>query len=313
MDDHMLLDSAGVFGDQVAHHRGELFAHCYRMMGTVDEAEDALQEALTRAWEGRHTFRRSISFRAWLFRIATNVCLNAIEHRKRDHVEPGPCPNDLLAGIASPDSGPEARFDTHESVSLAFLTVLQVLPPRQRAVLLLRDVLAFRGAEVALLLGTTVQSVNSLLQRARATLQTGYARPAKTPDPSNLLQRYVRAWEAADVAGLVALLREDAVLSMPPKPPVVGGRTIGEFLSAAIFPIAPMRLIDARANDGPAFAAYRQEPSGNRATLFALLVIGSDGHVISRIHAYSDPRVLSRFGLRSWMNIKTLVTRSAGT
>src|SRR2546427_7928364 len=115
----MLLDSAEVFGDQVAHHRSELFAHCYRMLGTVDEAEDALQEALTRAWQGRHTFRRSISVKAWLYRIATNVCLNAIEVRRRDRVEAGPCPDELLAGIASPDTGPDARYDAHESVSLA--------------------------------------------------------------------------------------------------------------------------------------------------------------------------------------------------
>jgi RNA polymerase sigma-70 factor (ECF subfamily) len=295
MDDHMLLDSAEAFGGQVAHHRGELFAHCYRMMGTVDEAEDALQEALTRAWEGRHTFRRAISFRAWLFRIATNVCLNAIERRKRDRVEPGPCPDDLLLGIASPESGPEARYDTHESVSLAFLTVLQVLPPRQRAVLLLRDVLAFRGAEVADLLGTSVEAVNSLVQRARATLQTGYTPPARTPNTSNLLQRYVRAWEAADVAGLVALLREDAVLSMPPKPRVAGGRAIGEFLSGSIFPIAPMRLIEAHANQSTAFVAHVQRQSGFAP--FALLVIDAEDHLVSHIHAYADPRVLDRFHL----------------
>src|SRR5690349_14593544 len=126
----MLLESADLFGDQVAGYRSELFAHCYRMLGTVDEAEDALQEAL---------------IRAWLYRIATNTCLNAIEARKRDLVEPGPCPDALLTGIASTEAGPEARYDSHESISLAFMTVLQVLPPRQRAVLLLRDVLALRG------------------------------------------------------------------------------------------------------------------------------------------------------------------------
>src|ERR1700674_1325285 len=126
----MLLDSAEVFEDQAAHHRSELLVHCYRMLGAIDEAEDAVQETLARAWQGRQTFRRSISLRAWLYRIATNVCLNAIEQRKRGQLEPefsiGPCPDDLLLGMPSPEIGPEARYDSHESVSLAFLTVLQV-------------------------------------------------------------------------------------------------------------------------------------------------------------------------------------------
>jgi RNA polymerase sigma factor (sigma-70 family) len=288
----MLLESADVFGDQVAGHRGELFAHCYRMLGTVDEAEDALQEALMRAWQGRHTYREQISFRAWLYRIATNTCLNAIEARKRDRVEPGPCPDGLLAGIASADSGPEARYDTHESVSLAFLTVLQVLPPRQRAVLLLRDVLAFRAEEAARLLETSVQAVNSTLQRARGTLRRSYVRP-RLASSSHLLERYVRAWETADVVGLVALLREDAVLTMPPKPAVVGARAIGSFLAESIFPMAPMRLVGARANQSPAFGMYVQE------RLFALLVIDGDGERIARIHAFADPRVLARLELKS--------------
>src|SRR4030081_1517871 len=161
----MLLESAEDFGDQVAHFRSELLVHCYRMLGTIDEAEDAVQDTLGRALRGRQTFRRSISLRAWLYRIATNVCLNAIELRKRGRVEPGPCPDNLLTGIASSETGPEARYDAHEAVSLAFLTVLQVLPPRQRAVLLLRDVLAFRAAEAAALLEMSVPGVTSALQR----------------------------------------------------------------------------------------------------------------------------------------------------
>src|SRR5438046_7856603 len=165
----MLLESAQGFGDAVAQYRTRRFSRCYRMMGSVDEAEDALQEALTRAWAGRDTFRRSISFRAWLFRIATNVCLNAIDSRKRGRVEPGPCPDDLLAGVASPEIGPEARYDSHESVSLACLTVIQLLLPRQPAVLVLRDVLTFSASTVTGLLATSVQSVHSTLQRATAT------------------------------------------------------------------------------------------------------------------------------------------------
>src|SRR6266853_1804036 len=225
----MLLDSAEEFGDQATQHRGELLIHCYRMLGTIDEAEDAVQETLARAWRGRQTFRRSVSLRAWLYRIATNVCLNAIEQRKRDRVEPGPCPDDLLVGIASPETGPEARFDLHESISLAFLTVLQVLPPRQRAVLLLRDVLALRAA---------------------------------------------------------------AVLAMPPMPAVIGSGPIVSFLAESIFSMGPMRLTASRAaNRAPAFALYV------RRALFALLVHASDGHQVTRIDAFADPRVMARFDL----------------
>lgn len=308
MGDRMLLDSAEAFGDQVAHHQSELLVHCYRMLGTIDDAEDAVQEALARAWKGRHTFRRSISFRAWLYRIATNVCLNLIALRKRNRFEPGlavgPCPDDLLTGIAAPEIGPEARYDVHESISLAFLTVLQLLPPRQRAVLLLRDVLTFHAVEVAALLDMSVPAVNSALQRARATLRGSYRSSEQTPStvtagrpsPRNLLERYVRAWEAADVAGLVALLRADAVLTMPPKPTVIGARPIGDFLAESIFTIGPMRLFDAYANRSAAFAACLQR-ADNRLAAFALLVIAGDGDQITHIHAFSDPRVLARFDL----------------
>jgi RNA polymerase sigma-70 factor (ECF subfamily) len=286
----MLLDSAQVFGDQSAQYRSELLVHCYRMLGTIDEAEDAVQETLARAWQGRETFRRSISLRAWLYRIATNVCLNAIEQRKRDRLEPGPCPDHLLIGIAAPDTSPEARYDVRESISLAFLTVLQLLPPRQRAVLVLRDVLAFRATEVASLLEMSVPAVTSALQRARATLRGSYG-PRGVSVPGDLLERYVRAWEAADVAGLVALLREDAVLAMPPMPTVIGRGPMVSFLAESIFSMGPTRLGESRANGGPAFALYV------RRALFALLVIASDGHQITRIDAFADPRVMALFDL----------------
>jgi RNA polymerase sigma factor (sigma-70 family) len=169
------LDSIDDFGSQVAQHRSELLVHCYRMLGTVDEAEDAVQDALARAWAGRHTFRRSISFRAWLYRIATNVCLNAIGARKRHRVDIGPCPDDLLTGIATPDAGPEASYAARESVSLAFLAVLQLLPPRQRAVLLLRDVLAFHAAEIATLLEMSVPAVNRRRRLLRLRRQSRWS------------------------------------------------------------------------------------------------------------------------------------------
>jgi RNA polymerase sigma-70 factor (ECF subfamily) len=294
----LLGESAEAFGDLADRYRGELLVHCYRMLGTIHEAEDAVQDTFARAWQGRQTFRRSISFRGWLYRIATNVCLNAIERRKRDPVEIGPCPDYLLTGVASTETGPEARYDAHESISLAFLAVLQLLPPRQRAALLLRDVLVFQAGEVAALLDMSVQAVNSALQRARATLRSNYSPPgpvtAEQHNPRNLLERYVRAWEAEDVAGLVALLREDAVLSMPPKPMVTGSAQIGEFM-AGFFEAMPMRLVDAHANGSPAFVAYAQAPAGGRFLQFALLVIEFDAHHITHIAAFTDPRVLARF------------------
>src|SRR5207245_7649965 len=167
---------------------------------------------------------------------------------------------------------------------------------RQRAVLLLRDVLTFRAAEVAALLEMSVKAVNSSLQRARATLRGTY-RPTRDLRATNLLERYVRAWEAADVAGLVALLREDAVLSMPPKPMVTGAGQIGNFIGKAIFTIAPMRLLAAQANGSPAFAAYTRERGSNRFVPFALLVISTDDRQITQIDAFADPRVLARFEL----------------
>ena len=300
----MLLDSVDDFGNQATLYRSELLVHCYRMLGTVDEAEDAVQDALTRAWQGRQTFRRPISVRAWLYRIATNVCLNAIRLRQRDRVEPGPCPDNVLAGIAPPESGPEARYDARESISLAFLTVLQLLPPRQRAVLLLRDVLTFRAAEVAALLDMSVTAVNSALQRARVTLRSAYSpresaftMTAEPANPRNLLERYVRTWEDADVAALVALLREDAVLRMPPKPTVIGAQRIGDFLEESIFANGPTRLIEAHANGNPAFALYIKGPADTRFVAFALLVLATDGHQITQLTAFADPRVLARFDL----------------
>jgi RNA polymerase sigma-70 factor, ECF subfamily len=309
MDQSMLLEqSADSFGNLVSQHRRELVVHCYRMLGTIDEAEDAVQEAFARAWRGRQTFRRSISLRAWLYRIATNVCLDAIELRKRDRIELGltigPCPDHMLIGVSQPEAGPEARYDAHEAVSLAFLTVLQLLPPRQRAVLLLRDVLALRASEVGALLELSVPAVNSALQRARATLRAGHGprgqssikAPAARPN-LRLLERYVRAWESADVNGLVTLLRDDAVLAMPPKPMVIGATQIGRFLTEAIFARGPMRLLEARANFSPAFAAYAQQPGDSRFALFALLVIAGDERHITHIDAFSDPRVLERLDL----------------
>ena len=305
------------FGALIDPRRHELLIHCYRMLGSMDDAEDAVQDALTRAWLGRDTFVRSISFRAWLYRIATNACLNAIERRTRSRRADGaahavvPVPDEVLAGLAAWDRGPEARYDARESVSLAFLTVLQLLPPRQRAVLLLRDVLALRATEVAALLEISVPAVNSALQRARATVRArlvpadegtaGDATADGSPLPSQvqaLLDRYVRAWEAADIAGLVRLLREDALLAMPPMPSVAGNRAIGTFLAEVIFAgRGGRRLLRTGANGQPAFVAYSQAADGGPFRAVSLLILTIRSDVVARLDAYADPAIIARFGL----------------
>ncbi len=305
----LVAGSAETFGQLVDPHRRELLVHCYRMLGSLDDAEDAVQDALAHAWRGRNTFQRNISLRAWLYRIATNACLDAIERRKRgrgreENLGVGPFPDHMLGEAAA---GPEARYDARESISLAFLTALQVLPPRQRAVLILRDVLSWHSAEVAELLEMSVPSVNSALQRARTSISQRYA-PAvgaattrASADPGHLrslVERYVRAWESADIAGLVALLRDDAVLSMPPGAQVAGARSIGAFLASSVLGGGGHRhLVPMSANGGPAFVAYASSGAGDplRALTVLLLEVGEQG--IGRIYAFFDPRLFARFGV----------------
>jgi RNA polymerase sigma-70 factor, ECF subfamily len=313
--------SAESFGAMVDPHRRELLVHCYRMLGSIDDAEDAVQEAMANAWRGRATYQRDISFRAWLYRIATNACLDAISRRKRGRASEeslgvGPYPDELLGGVSA---GPEARYDQRESISLAFLTVLQVLPPRQRAVLILRDVLSWHAAEVAVLLDLSVPAVNSALQRARGTVAERYRPRPRIADGAGatsgpdagplraLLDRYVRAWEAADIPGLVALLRDDAVLSMPPGAAVTGATAIGAFLAATVLARGGRRrLVPTRANGGPAFIVYgpgtadaaRTAAASGSAPIRALAValLQADGQRVARIDAFFDPRLFARFG-----------------
>ena len=305
-----LIDgSAEAFGELTSPYRRELLVHCYRMLGSIDDAEDAVQETLVRAWHGRNTFQRAISFRAWLYRIATNACLDAIERRKRgrggeESLGVGPFPDDVLEEASA---GPEARYDSHESISLAFLTALQLLPPRQRAVLILRDVLSWRAAEVAELLDMTVSAVNSALHRARTTVARQYAPAnAATDHPPvgepgrlrSLLDRYVQAWEAADVAGLVALLRDDAVVSMPPGLAITGREEIGAFLAESVFTDGMrIRLIPIRANGGPGFAVYSGSGPDAPLRAYAVLLLDVDGSSIARMSVFADQRLIARFGL----------------
>ena len=304
----ILGDSAEAFGARTSTFRRELIVHAYRMLGSIDDAEDAVQDALTRAWRGRATFQRSISLRAWLYRITTNACLDMIEQRRRapslihdDGI--GPIPDEVL-GDASAE--PEARYDAHESVSLAFLTALQLLPPRQRAVLILRDVLAWQAVEVGELLEISVSAANSALHRARTTISSQYDRPnriaARLPaaEPGGLralLERYVRAWETAAVAGLVALLREDAVVSMPPAVLIRGREAIGAFLADSVFAGGVrIRLVPINANRMPAFALYSVVGAG-ALQLYALLVVDVSATTVDRMSVFTNPRLEARFGL----------------
>ncbi len=305
------------------YHR-ELQVHCYRMLGSFQDAEDALQDTLLAAWQSLGGFEGRASLRTWLYRIATNRCLNARRSASRrpakewdmPHVEPPeptrlgevvwlqPYPDTLLEGAIDVPLGPEARYEQTEAISLAFVTALQVLPPRQLAVLILRDVLGFHANEVADMLDSTVESVNSALKRARASLQrrlppTAEREPAPAPDSTSeqaLVAEFVRTYESGDLDALVALLTDDVFLSMPPIPLEYQGRDVVARLFASIFGSGRrVDLVPTRANGQPAFGVYLRAPTGIRhgTGLFVLTLTGD------RICAFTrfDNSVLPWFGL----------------
>ncbi len=314
----------------ITPYRRELVVHCYRMLGSLDDADDMVQETFLRAWRKLDSFEGRASLRAWLYKIATNATLDALS-RRRPRIMPvnAFAPADPRATLPAPSreavwleplpdeyvdqqvgANPEARYELRESVTLAFLAVLQHLPGRQRAVLILRDVLGYGAAEAGALLDMTTVAVNSALQRARATMQQRlgeHDRSARAnPDLRDertavLLSRYVQAWEAMDARGLVALLREDATLSMPPIPAWYRGRAdIAAFLTRHLFngSQARMRLLPTRANGCPAFAVYQDTDTGvyrpaalHVLTLSGGLIAGLDDFIVS------DGRPFSRFGL----------------
>ena len=312
------------FADLVAPYLHELHVHCYRMLGSFQDAEDVMQEVLVRAWRHLGRFEHRSSPRQWMYRIATNRCLT---FRARAAPAPGfgagpapPPPNapdvEVVALQPYPDSrlgvlpayDPQARYDLRESVDLAFLAAIQLLPARQRAVLLLRDVLAFSAAETAGLLDTTVAGVNSALQRGRAALQehraAGRLRPDRPAASSaverSILHRYLAAWRACDIAALVALLREDALLTMPPFPLAYRGReAIAQFLATvpAGGRLDQITLVPTRANVQPAVAAYIRDPGGRRATAYGIMVLTIDGTAIGEITGFADPALFPFFSL----------------
>lgn len=324
------------FASLTEPYRRELHVHCYRILGSLHEAEDMVQETFLRAWRRLDTFAGRAPFRAWLYKIATNACLDALDrlprralpnatHPAADPHAPlvpsitelvwlEPFPDDWLTEAAS---SPEARYTAHESISLAFLAALQNLPPRQRAVLILSDVLDWRANEVAELLELTVSAVNSALHRARVTLAQRYhgrehEQWAASPDEQTraLLHRYVSAWENADVVGLVALLKEEAVLMMPPSSAWYAGRAaVGEFVAATIFAAAsPMfsgeargrwRLLPTRANGQFAWAIYQRDDAAQPTTYraFGLQVVTLAHAHMAEITVFIRPEVVARFGL----------------
>ena len=311
----------------VENHRRELHAHCYRMLGSLHDAEDALQDTLLRAWRGLPEFSGRGSLRGWLYRIATNACLDAISRRSRrvlpiDYgpsstpssgngeplvesvwIEPYP---DEAIGLADGYAGPDARYEQREAVELAFVASLQHLPATQRAVLILRDVLGFSAREVAETLETSVASVNSAMQRARRAVeqrlpersQQETLRTLGDEQMRKLVEDYLEAWTRADVDALKALLAEDAVFSMPPWPTWWrGAETIAGFSRTAVNLCPDTRTLSVRANGQLAVAAYGLDPDTERYTPTAIDVYTLQDGRIKEITAFVMPELFVHFGL----------------
>jgi RNA polymerase sigma-70 factor (ECF subfamily) len=305
--------------------RRELHTHCYRMLGSLQDAEDAVQDTLLAAWQGIGGFEGRASLRTWLYRVATNRCLNlmrAISRRPRTawpipDVEPPeptrlgeitwlePYPDALLAGVSRQPAGPEACYEAAEAISLAFITLLQQLPPRQRAVLVLRDVLGFHADEVAETLQTTVESVTSALKRARATVarrqaDVGHepAPAANSPAEGALVERLRHAYETGDVDALVAMLTDDVVVAMPPLPLEYHGLELAQrFHRTVVFrPGRAYWLVPTRANGQPAFGVYVRDPAGGPSHAMGLVAFTLAGDRVCAITRF-ETVVLPYFGL----------------
>lgn len=311
------------FGALIEPYRRELQAHCYRMMGSTQDAEDMVQETFLRAWRRRETFEARASLRAWLYKIATNICLDALRERPRRVVpvtyqaestldEPIPAsvmepiwlepyPDEWLAA----DDNPERYVLAQEHISMAFIAALHLLPARQRAILILRDVLDWQASEVADLLDITVAAVKSALHRARTTLaerdDVGAAvQPLDDSALQTQLADYVRAWENADVSALLQLLKDDATFSMPPIPSWYRGReTVGRLVAATIFSglaRGRWRLLPTRANGQIAFGLYRMGDNGAYEG-YGIQVLTFDGDQIADILTFRNPALVGVFGL----------------
>ena len=325
--EQQLLDAVGrgdgdAFRRLVEPYRADLHAHCYRMLGSLHDADDALQETLLRAWRALPRFGGRGLLRPWLYRIATNVCLDALARRTKrllpighgGPAEPADDPGTPLTdsvwiepypdqeiGLETGYATPDARYERREAVELAFIAALQHLPARQRAVLILRDVLGFSAREVAEQLDTTVTSVNSTLQRARRSVdqrlpqqsQQATLRSLGDAAVRSIVERYMDAWERGDVAALAALLAEDATFAMPPYATWWRGReVIAGFASEPVH-----RYLPVRANGQPANAAYRWDAQTGRYLAEALEVLALEGTQVKEMTAFMTPELFPRFGL----------------
>ena len=308
-------------------YRRELELHCYRMLGSVQDAEDTMQETLLAAWRGLDRFEERASIRTWLYKIATNRCLNALRSSGRRpaaaatfqwtvpppeptrRTEPlwlQPYPDVLLDDLPDAEPGPEARYERREAVALAFVAGLQRLPPRQRAVLVLRDVLGYSAAQAAGMLAVSEVSVNSALQRARATLTAQLPATGRDSAPAprsarerELTSRFADAFETADIDRLLALLTEDAWLTMPPEPLEYQGHAAiaGFFQTRAQWRPGGVRLVPTQANNQPAFGYYRADPQERVAHAHSLVVLTLAGGKICAITRFGGNGLFARFGL----------------
>jgi len=314
------------FRQLIGPYHGELQLHCYRILGSAQDAEDALQETLLAAWRGLAHFEGRSSVRTWLYRVATSCCLKALRSASRrppvnwpppgtDPPEPNgageviwlqPYPDILLEGLADAAPGPEARYEAAEAISLAFITALQALPPRQRAALILRDVLGFPTSQVADILDGSEDSAASALKRARATMRHRFP-PATTrqppprpdsPEERDLVERFTRAYQDGDITAVVALLTEDIAVTMPPLPLEYHGRDlVARFLAATgLRPGRRSRLIPTRANGQPAFGLYAQDPQTGIRHTAGLLVLTLTGNKVCAMTGF-DTSVPPLFGL----------------
>jgi RNA polymerase sigma-70 factor (ECF subfamily) len=303
------------FAASVEPFRRELHVHAYRMLGSFDEAEDAVQETLLRAWRRRDTFDGAPNPRAWLYRITTNVCLDAIRRTKRR--PPGlsldsigevswlqPYPDRLLDELAPPETQPDAVVVARETIELAFLAAIQLLPPRQRAALILRDVLEWSARETAGLLDMSVPAVNSALQRARATLEanrphgrTGRPPAEPTDEELALLERSIDAHNRNDATAMAELLREDVRIAMPPLPYWYTGKaTFVPGLQAALDAAGTWRLVATRANRLPASASYLRPPGETEFRAFKLDVVRFEDGLVAEITTFG-PELFAAFEL----------------
>ena len=313
------------FEKLVEPYRREILVHCYRILGSFEDAEDISQEILVRVWKHLDSFEGRAFLRTWLYKVATNACLDALDSRRvrglskelyprgdptRELPPPSseviwvePFPDEYIDG--QPNIYPEARYEVRESITLAFVAALQKLPGRQRAALLLCDVLGWSASDAAEILDSTTAAVNSALQRARETMKQAERKTTPTrlnEQLATLLARYVSAWEAADSVALVAVMREDVALTMPPLPVWFGGRVdVQTFLESGLFKMFDpfrVRLVPVRANGSPAYAVYQMDPQGTYRAA-ALHVLTIEHGSISEINDFLtfDGQLFSKFGL----------------